>query len=577
MLISRRRTRRGGQEARSAEAGGSQAGHDASVAPSPEPAFGRATSGRRRDRVRAPRRELHGRVDSPRAGRGSVQPASSTRSPARTASPGTRLRSWYVYNDGSPTIQGYATRMSVNLGETISFKINTNAHSYGIEIYRFGYYGGNGARRVATFAPSASLPQSQPSCLSNATTGLVDCGNWAVSASWNVPDLRGLRRLRGAAHPQRHRRHVVDPVRRARRREQLEGARTRRRTRPGRPTTTTAGTASTSGPARPSRAPPTRSATTVRSSAGATPTSTTTFFTAEMPMVRFLERNGYDVSYFSDVDTDVRGVADPATTTCSSRRVTTSTGPRSMRNNVDRGPRRRRRTSRSSPATRCSGRRATSRASTAPAPRPHPRHVQGDPPGHPGLAGRPDRRVDGYVARPALTPRRPTAGGPRTRSSGTLLGGQRQPQRRDQGPCRVQEPPAVAEHRDRDASPAGGTYTMPTGTLGYEWDADKDNGFRPPGLIDLSSTSVTMSQTDINNDNGGIFTEYGHSVAPGTAVHNMTLYRAPSGALVFSSGDRPVVLGARLVPRRDRRPRSTSTCNRRRSTSSPTWVPSRRP
>ena len=31
------------------------------------------------------------------------------------------------------------------------------------------------------------------------------------------------------------------------------------------------------------------------------------FFNAEYPMVRWLEANGYDVSYFSGVDSDRRG------------------------------------------------------------------------------------------------------------------------------------------------------------------------------------------------------------------------------------------------------------------------------
>jgi len=42
-----------------------------------------------------------------------------------------------------------------------------------------------GARLVTSVAISA--PQNQPSCLTNAATGLLDCGNWAVSASWAVP------------------------------------------------------------------------------------------------------------------------------------------------------------------------------------------------------------------------------------------------------------------------------------------------------------------------------------------------------------------------------------------------------
>ena len=40
---------------------------------------------------------------------------------------------------------------------------------------------------AAGLKPSATLPQSQPACLTDSTTGLIDCGNWGVSASWTVP------------------------------------------------------------------------------------------------------------------------------------------------------------------------------------------------------------------------------------------------------------------------------------------------------------------------------------------------------------------------------------------------------
>src|SRR4051794_18684121 len=33
----------------------------------------------------------------------------------------------------------------------------------------------------------SALPQSQPACLTDSTTRLLDCGNWAISASWAVP------------------------------------------------------------------------------------------------------------------------------------------------------------------------------------------------------------------------------------------------------------------------------------------------------------------------------------------------------------------------------------------------------
>ena len=65
-------------------------------------------------------------------------------------------------------------------------------------------------------------------------------------------------------------------------------------------------------------------------------------------------------------------------------------------------------------------------------------------------------------------------------------------------------------------------------TLGYEWDVDADNGFRPAGEFDLSSTTVSGVQP---------FTDYGSTTAAtGTETHHLTLYRAPSGALVFGAG-----------------------------------------
>src|SRR5688500_17137185 len=68
--------------------------------------------------------------------------------------PGNPASDWDVSGAGDLSIQGFATSMSVAPGEFARFKINTNASGYTIEIYRMGYYGGMGARRVATIAPS---------------------------------------------------------------------------------------------------------------------------------------------------------------------------------------------------------------------------------------------------------------------------------------------------------------------------------------------------------------------------------------------------------------------------------------
>jgi hypothetical protein len=63
--------------------------------------------------------------------------------------------------------------------------------------------------------------------------------------------------------------------------------------------------------------------------------------------------------------------------------------------------------------------------------------------------------------------------------------------------------------------------------VGYEWDQDLDNGFRPAGLMRLSSTTASVDE---------LLLDYGNTYAPGTATHNLTLYRAASGALVFGAG-----------------------------------------
>jgi hypothetical protein len=101
--------------------------------------------------------------------------------------PGSPPSQWDLDGPADPTILGFATDISVNVGETIRFKVDTDATNYRIDIYRVGYYQGHGARLITTVLPSVPLPQVQPDPLTDSATGLVDCGNWAESASWSVP------------------------------------------------------------------------------------------------------------------------------------------------------------------------------------------------------------------------------------------------------------------------------------------------------------------------------------------------------------------------------------------------------
>jgi hypothetical protein len=82
---------------------------------------------------------------------------------------------WDISGSGDGTLQGFATDISANKGDTVHFKVTTTAATFNIDVYRLGYYNGMGARKVATIAGITG--KSQPACLVDNTTHLVDCGN----------------------------------------------------------------------------------------------------------------------------------------------------------------------------------------------------------------------------------------------------------------------------------------------------------------------------------------------------------------------------------------------------------------
>jgi hypothetical protein len=79
-------------------------------------------------------------------------------------------------------IEGYASATSINKGGSIDLKVNSAAgSSFRMDIYRMGYYGGSEARLIST-VPSVPAV-SQPACVSDSTTGLLDCSNWSVTTT----------------------------------------------------------------------------------------------------------------------------------------------------------------------------------------------------------------------------------------------------------------------------------------------------------------------------------------------------------------------------------------------------------
>ena len=176
--------------------------------------------------------------------------------------------------------------------------------SYRLDIYRMGYYQGNGARLITSILPSATLPQTQPACIKQSSTGLMDCGNWAVSASWTVPStavsgiyFAKLVRTDGTSGSS----HIVFVVRNDASHSDLLYQTS--------DTTWQAyndwgGNSLYDGTAPDGRAwkvSYNRPFNTRGDSAE------DFVFNAEYPAVRWLEANGYDVSYFSEVDSDRSG------------------------------------------------------------------------------------------------------------------------------------------------------------------------------------------------------------------------------------------------------------------------------
>lgn len=100
---------------------------------------------------------------------------------------GNPISEWGLEGDGGGTIQGFATEISTNIGQTVDFKIATDSTHYRIDIYRIGYYGGAGARKVDSIEQSLTSAQIQPHPIVDMSLGLIDCGNWSVSASWQIP------------------------------------------------------------------------------------------------------------------------------------------------------------------------------------------------------------------------------------------------------------------------------------------------------------------------------------------------------------------------------------------------------
>jgi hypothetical protein len=84
-------------------------------------------------------------------------------------------------------IEGYASATSINRGESIRLFVNTIDPTYTISIYRMGWYGGMGGRLVA--GPISRTGRRQASCPLDSSVRLVEC-DWTDPYVLAVPDNR---------------------------------------------------------------------------------------------------------------------------------------------------------------------------------------------------------------------------------------------------------------------------------------------------------------------------------------------------------------------------------------------------
>jgi len=132
-----------------------------------------------------------GAVSLPGSTAGAEPASGSASNPIRAenALSGTDQASWLPPAYPPTSIEGYASEISVLPGENVHLHVGTNdGYRYRIEVYRLGWYGGQGAR-LLTCLPSCSadeLGHKYGSGQTDPVTGVVRAG-WPVTDALSVP------------------------------------------------------------------------------------------------------------------------------------------------------------------------------------------------------------------------------------------------------------------------------------------------------------------------------------------------------------------------------------------------------
>jgi len=449
--------------------------------------------------------------------------------------PGTPQSDWDVSAGEGTTIRGFADPFSVNVGNSINFKIESPATAYAIDIYRMGYYGGDGARLEASITPNISVSQNQPACNTNTATGLVDCGNWGVSATWNVPStavsgvyFAHIYRTDGSTDENQipfvvtNNASTSDIV-------FMTSDETWQAYNDWGGYSLYTGD-STGSPWCCSALDPGRAVQVSYNRPFATrfdtPGGQDFFFANEFPMIEFLEENGYNISYVSQEDV----AASNGASMLEQHKTFVNVGHSEYWDPADRANVTAARDAGVNLAfftgntmwwkTRWAASQYGSEADrTLITYKESLDSAQTDPDDPPTWTGE--------WRDPRFSP--PGDGGQPENALTGQLWMVNCCSYADQVPSAYSQLQIWRNTAVANLQP-GQTYTMPGETLGYEWDEDVDNGFRPAGEIDMSQTceNVTQLLLDPQEDIG--------PGPNGPACNSLTLYRAASGALVFDAG-----------------------------------------
>jgi len=93
---------------------------------------------------------------------------------------------WSVSTVGSAPyteIEGYLGAQSVNIGESINLYVNCQEPTYTVQVFRLGWYGGSGSRLMYSSPVMTGVKQTIPT---PDGLGTIDC-NWSVSLNIPIP------------------------------------------------------------------------------------------------------------------------------------------------------------------------------------------------------------------------------------------------------------------------------------------------------------------------------------------------------------------------------------------------------